>query len=212
MRSHVLIHIGLLAFIPAALLPAAGPDLSVAPALKSHTEVIESGRAEFINEVQGRTPPVSRSIVIEGPAEDARIKREGSLDFSSIAALAESLTTPGMTDQEKVKACFYFAVDNFYDRGSRGCDDPLEYASLWGFSWCGNFALFLNSVWSAAGFRTVFLNPTIGHQGGHSISAVYYDNQWHMFDARLRGYFLNRDNRTVASLVELIERARNRES
>jgi len=35
------------------------------------------------------------------------------------------------------------------------------------------------------------------------MSAVYYDNQWHMYDAELRCYFLNRDNKTVASLLDL---------
>ncbi|MBN2287724.1 MAG: hypothetical protein JXQ83_00230 [Candidatus Glassbacteria bacterium] len=186
-----------------AALAAAGPDLTVAPTARSHTQVIEAGRAEFYVETAGRTPPVNRSLELVGPAEDVRLRLEGGLDFSSMEALASSLATGGMTDEEKVKACFYFAVKNFYDRGSRGCDDPLEYASLWGFSWCGNYALFLNALWSAAGFPSVFLNPVIGMNGGHTISSVFYDGQWHMFDARLRGYFLNRDNRTIASLAEL---------
>ncbi len=190
-------------FVMAAGLSAARPDLTVAPGVRSHTQAIKGGRAEFVIEVAGRTPPVNRSIEVEGPAEDVRIRIEGGLDFSSIEALAASLATPGMTDEEKAKACFYFAVRNFYDRGSRGCDDPLEYVNLWGHSWCGNYARFLSAIWEAAGLPTVYLNPVIGLPSGHGIAAVYYDNQWHMYDSRLRGYFLNRDNRTVASLVEL---------
>ena len=193
----------ILSFVLAAGLAAARPDLKVAPTARSHTEVIKRSKAEFVIDVAGRTPPVNRSIEVVGPAEDLKIKIGGGLDFSSMKALAASLTTPGMTDEEKVKAGFYFAVNHFYDRGSRGCDDPLEYVSLWGFSWCGNFGLFLDALWTAAGFPSVFLNPVIGLQGGHTISAVYYDNQWHMFDSRLRGYFLKRDNRTIASLVDL---------
>ena len=193
----------ILSFILAAGLAAARPDLTVAPAARSHTEVIKGSKAEFVIDVAGLTPPVNRSVEVVGPAEDVRIEIGGGLDFSSMEALAASLITPGMTDEEKVKAGFYFAVNNFYDRGSRGCDDPLEYVSLWGFSWCGNFGLFLNALWTAAGFPSVFLNPVIGLQGGHTISAVYYDSRWHMLDSRLRGYFLNRDNRTIASLVDL---------
>jgi len=182
---------------------AAGTDLAVAPEPRSHTEVIKGPGAEFEIVVAGRTPPVNRSIVVEGPAEDVKIKLVPGRDFSSMEALAASLARPGMTDEEKVKAGFYLAVHNFYDRGSRGCDDPLEYVNLWGFSFCGNYALFLDALWTAMGFPCVFLNPVIGMQGGHTITAVYYDNQWHMYDSRLRGYFLNRDNRTIASLVEL---------
>ena len=182
---------------------AAGPDLSVAPVTRLHREVITGSKARFTVNVTGRTPPVNQSIEITGPARDVKLKLEGGLDLSSMEAIVNSITTPGMTDEEKAKACFYFVGTNFYDRGGSGCEDPLEYVNLWGFSWCGNFGLFLNALWRAAGFPTVFLNPVIGMPGGHTISAVYYDNQWHMFDSRMRGYFLNRDNRTVASLTDL---------
>ena len=183
---------------------AAEVELSVAPTHRIHTEVIKGSKAEFTIDAAGRTSPVNRSIELIGPAEDVRIKVEGCLDFSSIEALVKSLTRPLMTDEEKVKACFYFAVNNFYDRVGSGCDDPLEYVNLWGFSYCGEFGLTLNALWKAAGFNAVFLNPvTLGLPSGHTLSAVYYDNQWHLYDSRLRGYFLNRDNKTVASLIEL---------
>ena len=182
---------------------AAGPDLSVAPAVRMHRENITGSNAKFTVNVTGRTPPVNQSIEITGPARDVKLKVEGGLDLSSMEAIFNSITTPGMTDEEKAKACFYFVGRNFYDRGGSGCEDPLEYVNLWGFSWCGNFGLFLNALWREAGFPTVFLNPVIGMPGGHTISAVYYDNQWHMFDSRMRGYFVKRDNRTVASLVDL---------
>ena len=183
---------------------SAAIDLSVAPAVQSHTEIIKGSQAQFNIEAQGRTPPVNRNIVLKGPAQDIRIKLDGSLDFNSLKALASSIASENMTDEEKAKACFYYAVNNFYDRGSSGCDDPLEYLNLWGFSYCGEFALTLNALWHAVGFRTVFLNPvTLGLPTGHVISSVYYDNQWHMFDSRLRGYFLNRDNKTIASRMEL---------
>jgi len=198
----------ILSLLPTALLSggmaAAGVDLSVTPTVRTHTEVLKGSRTEFTVEVAGRTPPVNRSLELTGPAEDVRIKVEGQLDFSSIEALVAGLTRPTMTDEEKVKACFYFAVNNFYDRGASGCDDPLEYVNLWGFSYCGEFGVALNALWKAAGFKTVFLNPvTLGLPSGHSLSAVHYDNQWHLYDSRLRGYFLNRDNKTVASLIEL---------
>ncbi|MEA2062329.1 MAG: CARDB domain-containing protein [Gemmatimonadota bacterium] len=186
-----------------ARLAAAGPDLSVAPLEKSHTQVIGSSRAEFTIDAQGRTPPVNRSIEITGPAQGVKLLVDGGLDFSSMESLAASLTSPGMTDEEKVKAGFYFAVRNFYDRGSRGCDDPLEYVNLWGHSYCYNYALFLNALWKAVGLPTVYFNMVIGLPSGHGTTAVYYDNQWHMYDARMRGYFLNRNNRTVASMVDL---------
>lgn len=181
----------------------ASTNLAVAPRPMSHSEEIRSAAAEFVIDVDGRTPPGNTGITIEGPAENLRLTREGDLDFSSIKSLASSIIRPGMTDEEKVRAIFYFAIKNLYDRGGKGCDDPLEYINIWGFSWCGNYALLLNALWESADFPAIFLNPVIGMPGGHTISAVYYDNQWHMYDSRLRGYFLNHDNRTVASLVEL---------
>ncbi len=181
----------------------AAADISVAPRAMSHTQEIRSGSAEFEINVGGRTPPVNVGITIEGPAENVRLTLEGALDFSSIKALSNSIIRPGMSDEEKVRAIFYFAVQKLYDRGGKGCDDPLEYISIWGFSWCGNYARLLSAMWESVGFPTVFLNPVIGMPSGHTISCVFYDNQWHMYDSRLRGYFLNHDNRTVASLVEL---------
>ncbi|MFC2076469.1 CARDB domain-containing protein [candidate division KSB1 bacterium] len=198
--------IAALAFIvlrPDVSVAVPGADLDIAPTVKTHTETIKGNSAEFVIDVQGRTPPANRELTIAGPAEDIRVRVDGGLDFSSIKALAASLTTPGMTDEEKAKACFYFAVNNFYDRGSRGCDDALEYASLWGASYCGNYATFLIALWEALGFPTAYLNPTIGLPSGHGVTQVYYDNQWHMYDSRLRGYFLNWDNLTIASAVDL---------
>jgi hypothetical protein len=181
----------------------AAVELTLAPRAMSHTQEISSGSAQFNIDVAGKTPPVNVGITIEGPAKNLRLSLEGALDFSSIDALANSIIRPGMSDEEKVRAIFYFAAQSLYDRGGNGCDDPLEYVNLWGFSWCGNYAMLLNDLWKSAGFPTVFLNPVLSMPGGHTISGIFYDNQWHMYDARLRGYFLNRDNRTVASMVEL---------
>ena len=198
---HFISPLGLLFVCRAVLFASA--DLAVAPTPRTFEQAIRSDDYSFTVDVQGQTPPVNRSLTISGPARDVRLTVEGGNDFSSISALAASIVRPGMTDEEKVRAIFYWVIDRLYDRGGTGCEDPLEYISLWGHSWCGNFGLLLNSLWKAAGFPTVFLNPVIAMPSGHTITAVYYDGQWHMYDSRLRGYFLNRDNRTVASLVEL---------
>lgn len=193
----------MLLFLAGSFLGAAGPDLSVAPAERSQTFQVRGARAEFTLETSGLTPVVNREVEITGPAQNVVLTVAGGLDFSSVEALSKSLIRPGMTDEEKVKAVFYFAVNNLYDRGSTGCDDPHEYISIYGHSYCGNFALLLNAMWRSLGYETVFLNPVIGQPSGHTITAVKYDNRWHMYDSRLRGYFLNADNHTVASLVEL---------
>jgi len=205
-KTHVIRSVVLAAGLFAALAvstASAAVDLSVAPVARQLNPALKGQPAEFGLTVQGETPPVFQSLEIEGPVENARLSVTGGLDYSSIEALAKSLIRPGMTDEEKVKAIFYFAATHLYDRGSQGCDDPLEYVSLYGFSFCGNFALLLNALWSAVGFETVFLNPVIGMPSGHTITAVKYDGAWHMYDSRLRGYFLNRDNHSVASLIEL---------
>ncbi|MFH1068109.1 MAG: CARDB domain-containing protein [Candidatus Glassbacteria bacterium] len=193
--------LGLVLACRAVLFAAA--NLAVAPVQRSYEQAIRGDDYSFTVEVKGQTPPVNRSVTLTGPARDVHLLVEGGYDFSSIGALAASIVRPGMTDEEKVRAIFYWVIERLYDRGGSGCEDPLEYISLWGFSWCGNYGLLLNALWKAAGFPTVFLNPVIGMPSGHTITAVYYDNQWHLYDSRLRGYFLNRDNRTVASLVEL---------
>lgn len=181
----------------------AAVDLTVAPVERQFSATVKGNSAAFDITASGQTPPVMRALEITGPAENVTLHVAGGPDFSSIEALSQSLVRPGMTDEEKVKAIFYFAVTHLYDRGSQGCDDPLEYVSLYGHSFCGNYGLLLNALWRAAGFETVFLNPVIGMPSGHTITAVKYDGSWHMYDSRLRGYFLNRDNHTIASLVEL---------
>ncbi len=181
----------------------AAADLTVAPVERQFSAQVKGNSAAFDIPVSGQTPPVMRALEITGPAENVTLHAMGGLDFSSIETLANSLIQPGMTDEEKVKAIFYFVVTHLYDRGSQGCDDPLEYVSLYGHSFCGNYGLLLNALWRAAGFETVFLNPVIGMPSGHTITAVKYDGSWHMYDSRLRGYFLNRDNHTVASLIDL---------
>jgi hypothetical protein len=105
-----------------------------------------------------------------------------------------------MSDQEKAFAIWHFVMDWAHDYDGHTCDDALEYANVWGYSYCGPMAILTDALCGAAGVRCRYINPTT-----HGTTEMFWDGEWHLLDSSCRYYFLRRDNRTVASIHDLAQ-------
>jgi len=175
-------------------------DLSVAPTYRSHTEPLSQLPARFTVTVGGETEPRMLALTLAGPIADATVTNDRWIDTTSLEGMLKSITRPEMTDQEKVLAIWHFVMNWCHDYDGHTCDDPLEYANVWGYSYCGPMAILTEALCDAAGVRCRYINPT-----SHGTTEMFWDGEWHLVDSSCRYYFLRRDNKTIASIHDLAQ-------
>jgi hypothetical protein len=88
----------------------------------------------------------------------------------------------------------FLTVDNFI---FSQLNNPILLFNAFGFGNCGDFASALTILAEEAGLksRRVDLNM-------HSVTEIYYDNSWHMFDANL-GIIIKNNDGSIASVEEI---------
>ncbi|MCX7591452.1 MAG: hypothetical protein N2255_07475 [Kiritimatiellae bacterium] len=133
-----------------------------------------------------------------------RITTDNSIDLSSAQAVVAQIIRPGMTDEEKVVACWRFMLDHYYHwyppREDDVYQDVRDFAknlNSYGFGPCFVNAPVLTALWEAAGYETRCW--TIN---GHTIPEVRYGGAWHMLDADARAWHRKADGE-IASVDEL---------
>ena len=177
------------------------PDLALQAVTKTHSEIIRESPHSWKISVGGDTPAANESIqieVLEGISRNPSLRSSGCVDFSSFAAIVRDVTSPDMTEEQKARALWRFTMDNCYGGRWGTSSDGLEHLNVYGYGYCGTFAAVLEPLWWAAGLRARHLNI-----GNHAATEVYYDNDWHYLDAHRRCYFLEKNNRSIASLEDL---------
>ena len=177
---------------------AAPPDVSVAPTYRSHTQVLTELPAQFTVDVGGETRPRMLSLSLQGPIQESTITCDRWIDCTSLEGMLESIIKPEMSDREKALAIWHFVMTWCHDHDGHTCDDPLEYANVWGYSYCGPMAVLTEALCDAAGVRCRYINPS-----SHGTTEMFWDEKWHLLDSSCRYFFLCRDNRTVASIHDL---------
>jgi hypothetical protein len=68
----------------------------------------------------------------------------------------------------------------------------------YGYGICGHVAAWMKCLWTAAG-----LTARVQELWGHTVSEAYFNTAWHMLDGNVKVFYLDRDNRTIASLATL---------
>jgi Transglutaminase-like superfamily len=154
-----------------------------------------------------------------------RIVVNGRRYWFSVETILASVLRPGMTDAEKAIAIWVFCSsievqchDNNRRVGPLYPDDKSQ-PSRNGFQERGNPVKAVNSYYCSgcqysatnlvvllrhAGLtaRAVWICP-LGQYECHCVAEVWYDGGWHLFDPERRSFYLNGDNRTIASYAAL---------
>ena len=147
------------------------------------------------------------------------LKREGDVDSTSIAALAQSVTrqAKARTEREKVEAIWrFFLTDGrfvkpgfIYHIAGWAYEEPngevLDVTKLlngYGFGLCYQIAPVLQAAWHALGFKS-----RVWFLTGHTVAEVFYDGAYHYFDSDMLGYTplgeTGKDRSIVASVRQL---------
>jgi hypothetical protein len=77
--------------------------------------------------------------------------------------------------------------------------DPERLLIGFGFGCCDQLSRILIWFWQTAGYSTRIAQMTF-----HTVPEIFYQGAWHMYDPDHQVYYLARDNKTVASVAQVI--------
>ncbi|MCI0720842.1 MAG: hypothetical protein L0338_18020, partial [Acidobacteria bacterium] len=169
---------------------------------KEFSITIDKPQAEYAIEVGGTIDPDNLEITIENfgdtPVVNPRMTVNGLYDWYDVKSMVAEITRDCKTDEEKALALWWWVL---YKRFQRSPDDrsslhPVRAMNGYGYGICGHTSARLKCLWTAAGLKS-----RVQELWGHTVAEAYYDNAWHMLDGNVRVFYLDRDNRTIASLA-----------
>lgn len=182
------------------LVAARGADRNV----KEFSVVLDKGEAEYTIEVGGTMDPENVEIAIENlgetPVVNPRMSVNGLYDWYDARSMAAEITRGCNTDEEKALAIWSWIRYRTYQLSPH--DDsalhPVRALNGYGYGICGHVAAWMKCLWTAAGVK-----GRVQELAGHTVSEAYYNGAWHLLDGNVKVFYLDRDNRTVASLATL---------
>lgn len=77
--------------------------------------------------------------------------------------------------------------------------DPMRLLHGYGFTCCEQASYILVWLWRGAGYQARAVSMTF-----HEVPEIFYSGVWHMYDADHKVYYLEKDNKTVASVADVI--------
>jgi hypothetical protein len=181
-----------------------GSTMNAQDNVKEYSIVVTKAEAEYTIEVGGTMDPENVEIEIENlgdqPVVDPRMTVNGLYDWYDVKSLVNEITRGCKTDEEKALAIWSWVQWKRFQREAH--DDsslnPVRGLNGYGYGICGHTSAWLKCLFTAAGLKARVWELT-----GHTVSEAFYDGAWHMLDGNVKVFYLDRDNRTVASLATL---------
>jgi len=169
----------------------------VAGDIKEFSIVIDKPEAEYTIEVGGTVDPenVGDSAVV-----NPRMTVNGMYDWYDVDSIVKEATRGLETEEEKAMALYSWVLYKRFQRSPRdeSALHPVRAMNGYGYGICGHTAAWLKSLWTAAG-----LKARVQELWGHTVSEVWFNGGWRMLDGNVKVYYLDRDNRSIASLATL---------
>jgi len=173
----------------------------------------------------------NRYLIIENTGEtdvvNPRIIINGRRNWFSADDILDSIFKPGMGDGEKAMAIYAFLasheVQGHENDRRPGPEVPEDWSNpsrnqfkeradpvkAVNFYYCGgcqyeasNFVILCRQAGLPA--RATWLNK-LNEYGSHCVAEAWYDNDWHLFDADQRTFYLDSDSTNIASFKRLHE-------
>jgi hypothetical protein len=147
----------------------------------------------------------NRSVRLENVGDTDVINpwlSNGRNDFRTVKEIVEGAARTGMTDRERAIGLWRRQTTHRFHAGAGDpaeMHDPVKVFNVYGYTTCGDDAVCLAGLWSAAGFP---VSP--GRLLSHRTSQVFYDGRWHLLDGDLGPVYLLRDNATIAAEQDLV--------
>jgi len=172
--------------------------------IKEYSIVVTKPEAEYTIDVQGTMDPENVEIDIENlgdqPVVNPRMTVNGAYDWYDVKSMVKEITRGCETDEEKALAIWSWVHWKRFQREAH--DDsslnPVRGLNGYGYGICGHTSAWLKCLFTAADLKARVWEIT-----GHTVSEAFYNGAWHMLDGNVKVFYLDRDNRTIASLATL---------
>jgi hypothetical protein len=141
-----------------------------------------------------------------------RIVINGRRNRFSVDDIIADIIKPGMTDQEKALAVWAYVADiglqthendRRVDNGSilinHELTNPVKLSNVYYCSGCQFASANIAILCKYIGLKA----HTSGMGSAHRIAEVWYDNDWHVLDGDQRTFYLEKDNKTLASYDDI---------
>ena len=146
-------------------------------------------------------------LVLAGPLQaqvyNVKVVTDASPDYSDLDSLIHSVTARWPTPQEKCWALFYW---NHIARRQTApmilhgmeLTDPIRQFNDYGYTMCSTVAGINCSLWNALGLKVRYWDIA-----SHTVSEVFYDGRWHIYDNSMSALYTLCDGKTIAGVEDV---------
>ncbi|HHN47174.1 MAG TPA: hypothetical protein ENN09_07015 [Planctomycetes bacterium] len=132
-----------------------------------------------------------------------KIVTDASPDYYDMPSLVHSATSKWKTDEEKCWAVFYWnhkARRQTQPMSLHGMalTDPIRQFNDYGFTMCSTVSGVNQSIWEHLGLKHRYWDIS-----NHTVSEVFYDGKWHMYDSSLSAIYTLCDGKTIAGVEDI---------
>lgn len=171
---------------------------------KTHTEEVSPDHVTYSLHTEGTVAPLNDEVIIENCGTEVLVSPvitvKQRFNWSTVEDLAHEITRHCRTDEEKALAIFTWVRthgDHQYS-GDIQALNPVVFFNVFGYGICAYFASVQTALARAAG-----LQARVWEIYRHTVGEIFYNGQWHMLDPDMQLFFLQKDNRTIASIEEI---------
>ena len=132
-----------------------------------------------------------------------KIVSDASPDYTDLPSLVYSETSQWSTPQEKCWAVFYW---NHIARRQTipiqlhgmALTDPIRQFNDYGFTMCSTISGINQSIWEQMGLPHRYWDIS-----NHTVSEVFYEDRWHMYDNSMSALYTLCDGKTIAGVKDI---------
>ena len=145
-------------------------------------------------------------VGFSGPAAEVcnlKVVTDASPDYSDLPSLLHSITAKWPTTKEKCWALFYWnhiARRQTAPMQLHGLEltDPIRQFNDYGYTMCSTISGINCGLWHNLGLPVRFWDISL-----HTVSEVYYDGRWHMYDNSMSALYTLCDGSTIAGVEDI---------
>jgi hypothetical protein len=132
-----------------------------------------------------------------------KIVTDANPDYSDLPSLVHSATSKWKTPEEKCLAMFYWnhiarRQTEPMNLHGMALTDPIRQFNDYGYTMCSTISGINQSIWEQMGLQHRYWDIS-----NHTVSEVFYDGRWHMYDNSLSALYTLCDGKTLASVEDI---------
>jgi hypothetical protein len=132
-----------------------------------------------------------------------KIVTDANPDYTDLPSLVHSATSKWKTPDEKCWAMFYWnhiarrQTEPIVLHGM-ALTDPIRQFNDYGYTMCSTISGINQSIWEQMGLKHRYWDIS-----NHTVSEVFYDGRWHMYDNSLSALYTLCDGKTLAGVEDI---------